>query len=688
MRPRHEVPAERYAEGVEALHLALAAARARALAPPPKLTLSQWAERYAVLSKETSAQTGRFVAFGYQKGVMDAITDPGVEQIVVKKSARVGYTKILDHAVGYYVHQDPSPMLLVQPRTEDAEDYSKTEISPMLRDTPVLAELCPDAKSRDTAQTILRKSFLSGSSLTLTGANSPGGFRRITVRVVIIDEADGMPVGGAGAEGDQVRLAFKRSETFWNRKLIVGSTPTRAGASRIDSLWEGSDQRRYHVPCPHCGTRQFLKWGGADVPYGVKWEKSEDGSHLPETAHYVCEGQACRIDPAELPWMDARGEWVASKPFRGVAGFHIWSGMSLFPNAAWPKLAEEWLEAKKHPLTLQTFVNLVLGEAYEDRGDVALSENTLAARTEIWAAEVPDGVALVTAGVDTQDGRFEVEFVGWGANEESWSLGYEIVDGDPDDPDTIASLDAVLNRRFVRADGHEFRVSAACIDSGGHRTQAVYAFSKSRLSRRIWAIKGEAARGGQRSPVWPTKRPSNRSKQSFKPIILGVNAAKDVIRSRLALEKPPYGVPCPGYMHFPSDRDINFFAQLLSENLVSETVGGTRVRLWKARPGRASEALDCRVYAYAALCGLLHAIGPRLNAIAAHICPSPGEPALPAPAIEDVAPVPDASYPQAAGFPPPVAAPLAQPRTSPPPAPPPRQPTRQELMRARVRRMA
>ena len=688
MRPRHEVPAERYAEGVEALHVALAKSRARALAPPPKLTLSEWAEKYAVLSKETSAQTGRFVAFGYQRGVMDAISDPAVEQVVVKKSARVGFTKILDHAIAYYLHQDPSPILVVQPRTEDAEDYSKTEISPMLRDTPVLAEICPNSKSRDGAQTILKKAFLNGSSLAMVGANSPGGFRRITVRLVFLDEVNGYPVGGAGAEGDQVKLAWKRAMSFWNRKLVLGSTPTISGASRISTAFDASDQRRYEVPCPHCGAKQFLKWGGADVPYGIKWERNEAGEHMPETAHYVCEGRGCRIEPAELAWMDARGEWKPTAKGRpGVVGFHIWAGMSLFPNAAWPKLVEEFLEAKRHPLTLQTFVNLVLGEDYEDRGDLALSENTLAARTEVWNAEVPDGVAILTAGVDTQDGRFECEVVGWGANEESWGIAHEVVDGDPDDPDTIARLSAFLQRKWKRADGVEFRVVAACIDSGGHRTQAVHNFSKANLSKKWWSIRGDPARGGMRSPVWPNKRPTNKTRQTHKPIVIGVNAAKDVIRSRLALPRPADGVPCPGYMHYPTDRDINFFAQMLAESLVTETVNGVRVKVWKKLSGRANEALDMRVYAYAALCGLAF-YGLKLNHLAAHVCPAPGEPAPPAPEPEDVAQVPDAPYPQAAHSPPPVAAPPAQPRPPAPPAPPPRQPTRQELMRAKIRRMA
>lgn len=600
-------PSDRYGRGRSALIAALAAARRENLQPPPKLTLSEWAETYGVLSRETSAQTGRFRAFGYQTGIMDAITDPTVETVTVMKSARVGYTKILDHVVGFFLHQDPSPILLVQPRVEDAEDYSKTEIAPMLRDTPVLAALAGDPKAKDSGQTILKKTLLNGASLTMVGANSPAGFRRITARVILFDEIDGYPAGGAGSEGDQIALGRKRGETFWNRKVVMGSTPTIKGLSRIERSWEESDQRYYHVPCPHCGAMQPLEWGGPETPHGIKWKKDAAGKGLPETVYYVCRANGCIIDEADKPGMIAAGDWIATKPFTGHAGFHIWAGYSLFVNAGWQHLVAEWLRVKDDPLARRTFYNLVLGEPYEDRGDKAFSEHKLAARAEVWAAEVPDGVAVLTAGGDVQDDRVEIEIVGWGRNEESWSIAHEVIEGDPDSATLWAQVDAVLKRIWHRADGRGFEVMAACIDSGGHHTQRVYDFAKERLGRRVWAIKGEAARSGLRSPVWPTKRPTARTKASYRPIILGVNAAKDVIRTRLHIEESG-----PGMMHFPADRDVNYFAQLTAERSVVKAVGGQRYRVWELLPGRRNEALDCRVYAYGALCGLLH-FGLKLN---------------------------------------------------------------------------
>ncbi|VVE29589.1 terminase [Pandoraea eparura] len=610
----------RYARGYDALHAGLLAARRENLLPPPKLTLSQWAERYAVLSRETSAQTGRFRAFGYQRGMLDAVTDPSVEKISVMKSARVGYTKLMDHAVGYFIHQDPSPILVVQPRVEDAESYSKTEIAPMLRDTPVLSVIAGDQKAKNSDQTILAKTFRNGASLTLVGANSPAGFRRITSRVVMFDEVDAYPVDGAGNEGDQIALGTKRSETFWNRKIVLGSTPTVKGYSRIEKSWGESDQRRYWVPCPHCGEFQVLEWGGPDTPHGMKWDKDENGKGLPESTYYVCKHNGCIVYEVDKADMIAAGEWRASKPFNSHAGFHIWAGYSLFPNASWPNLVAEWLRVKDDPLARQTFINLVLGEPYEDRGERALNEAKLVSRTEVWAAEVPDGVAVITAAGDVQDDRVEIETVGWGRNEERWSIDHAVFEGDPDSDELWGRVDAHLMRIWLRADGRPYEVMAACIDSGGHHTQKVYEFCKARIGRRIWAIKGESARRGARSPVWPTKKPTSRTKSSYRPVIIGVNAAKDVIRARLHIEEPG-----PGYMHFPADRDINYFAQLVSERSAKKMLNGQVFRIWELPPGRANEALDLAVYSYAALCGLMH-FGLRLNQRADEVAAPPSEP--------------------------------------------------------------
>lgn len=265
---------------------------------------------------------------------------------------------------------------------------------------------------------------------------------------------------------------------------------------------------------------------------------------------------------------------------------------------------------------------------------------------------MPDGVALLTAGIDTQDYRVEIEVVGWGRNEESWSIDYHVIDGEMSDPATQAELDKYLKRTFTRADGRPFSIEAACQDSGGHHTDAVYSFAKARLGRKVWAIKGESARTGFRNPVWPVKRPSSRSKKTFRPIIIGVNAGKDFIRS--ALHKT---APGPGYMHFnASDWDVAAFEQLTAERIEVEGEGAQKIRKWVPIPGRANERLDCRVYSYAALRGLIH-MGLKLNRRADHVAPSVADepeaeaaegsvtpPESPAPLVPDGRPKPPPGF--------------------------------------------
>ncbi|WP_242183106.1 phage terminase large subunit family protein [Sphingomonas sp. CARO-RG-8B-R24-01] len=587
-----------YADGTFRLADALADTRRRNLQPPPALTLSQWAARYAVLSAETSAQTGRFRAYAYQVGMMDAVTDPSVTRVTIMKSARVGYTKILDHVVGYYIHQDPSAMLVVQPRVEDAEDYSSTEIEPMLRDTPVLAEAVGDLKGKDAKQKLLKRVFRNGSSISFVGANSPGGFRRVTVRVVMFDEVDGYPVLGAGDDGDQIRLGERRAQTFWNRKIILGSTPLIKGESRIEKSYLRSDQRKFFVPCPQCGEHQVLEWGGPMMPYGMKWDRDAEGNGLPETAYYLCRN-GCIIRDVDKPEMLDRGEWRASAPFTGHAGFHIWTGYSLDPNASWPALVAEWLEVAHDPLERKTFFNLVLGEPYEERGERALSEDKLLERCEVWASEVPDGVAVITFGADVQPDRVEIEHVGWGRNEESWSIAYKVFRGDPNEPEFWNDIDAYLKREWLRSDGRPFVVAGGCIDTGGANTQAVYNFVKPRFRRNIWGIKGASEIGGVRKPIWPPTLQLAKTRGKYTPVQVGTTSAKDSIRSRLHQEKPG-----SGYMHFPADRDRNYFAQLTAERLVDKKGRGRTYKVWECPKNRANEALDCRVYAFAALVAL------------------------------------------------------------------------------------
>ncbi|QDP46580.1 MAG: putative terminase large subunit [Prokaryotic dsDNA virus sp.] len=510
------------------------------------------------------------------------MSDSDVEYISVMKSARVGYTKCLNIIVASCMAETPSNVMVVQPTISDAEGYSTSEIMPMLRDVPCLQGLVADSKNRDNSNTMLRKNF-SGGQLMLVGANSATGFRRVSVKVLCFDEVDGYPTT-AGAEGDQIKLGIRRTEYFHDRKIIMGSTPTLKGYSRIEDSFERSDKRRYFVPCPFCDHYQYLQWSR------IEWEKDK-----PKEAKYRCENEECDklIPHSKKRKMVERGEWRATAPFDGHAGFHIWAAYSFSPNATWGHLAVEFLEAKESGVeTLQTWVNTALGETWEDEANEGVDSHELANRKESYdASEVlPDGVVLITAGVDVQDDRLEVEILGIGRGEETWSLEYLTVIGDGGAESTWKELDEILRRTYVTPSGVELPITSACIDSGGHHTQSVYDFVRGKTARRIYAIKGMSSAG---KPM--VGRPSRTNKGKIPLIPLNTIAAKDLLFARLKLTEAG-----SGYCHFPSSYDDEYFAMLTAEKVATRYVKGVPKREY-IQIRKRNEALDCRVYAMAAL---------------------------------------------------------------------------------------
>lgn len=526
---------------------------------------------------------------------MDAVTDPTIQTVTVMKSARVGYTKMLDHVVGYFIHQDPAPVLVVQPRDVDARDYSETEIGPMLRDTPVLAAIAGDLGARASKQKIGKRIFRNGASTTFVGAESPNSFRRITARIIAFDEVDGYPSGGAGDDGDQIALGKKRAESFWNSKFILGSTPLVKGVSRIEKSWEESDQRRYYVPCPHCGAKQTLKWEN------FKWDKNEAGEHLPDTAHFRCEANGCRIEESSKRALINGGEWIAEKPFNGNAGFHIWTAYSLFPKAAWRFIAREWLEVYKDPLRKKSFINLTLGLPHQEVVNVADPE-ALKSRCEPYNWEtLPSDVQFVTVGADTHPGRLEVTFTGWGKDEEAWVARHEVLNGDASHLPVWKELDALLATPCETDDGRKLFAQAVCIDSAGHNSDMVYKFARERKRRRIYAIIGRG-NADLKSPrmIWP-KTASRTKNSGDKPYIIGVDTAKDELSTRLAI-MPHESNPTPRAVHFPAvGLSADYFDQLTAEHAVTRTESGKVSRKWEKKVvGGRNEAWDCLVYALAA----------------------------------------------------------------------------------------
>jgi phage terminase large subunit GpA-like protein len=630
-----------------------------ALRPPPKMRLSEWADAHFVLSAESSAEPGRWRTLAYQRGIMDAITDPNVERVSLKKSARIGYTKMVNAAIGYHVHQDPCPILVVQPTVEDAEGYSKEEIAPMVRDCEVLTDLVgaapprrgrpkkgakKDSITKTSAETILLKAF-PGGVLSMVGANSGRGLRRVSRRVVILDEVDGYPAS-AGNDGDPVKLAERRAEYYWNRKIIAGSTPLIAGTSRIDDLYEAGDRRRYYVPCPHCGHMDYLKWSGESGDASGHVMRFPDG---PASAHFECSSCHGKIEESSKREIIERGEWRAQGDFTGHASFHIWAAYSSSPNASWSQLVQEFLDAKSDPLKLKTFVNTVLGETWQERGDAPDWERLFNRRETYKIGTVPDGPIILTAGVDVQKDRFVYEVVGWGANKESWSIDAGEIFGDTALEATWGKLDdELLARAYLGTDGAAYTISMLAVDSG-YNTQMAYAWSRG--NPRAMAVKGASgARAmllGSPSKVDLTIGGKRIARgQRLWPV--GGDVAKSELYGFLRLTLGEGGEAPSGYCHFPEHGEW-YFKQLTSEHLVTIVNRKTRQtrREWHVLPNRENHILDARVYARAAAARLrIDQIGAAQRAkapVAKAHAPAAAPPPKSPPPVPDAPPLPQAS---------------------------------------------
>lgn len=518
--------------------------------------------------------------------MMDAVNEPGVREVVFMTSAQIGKTEILNNILGYFVHQDPSPILFIQPTLEMAEAWSKDRLAPMIRDTEALGGLFKDAKTRNSDNTLLHKKF-TGGHLTMAGANSPSSLASRPIRIVLLDEEDRYP-SSAGAEGDPGSLAQKRTTTFWNRLMVSASTPTIEGESKIDTRYQQSDMRRFHVPCPHCKKFQVLSWSQ------LKFDKK-----APEaTTYYECEHCQAQLNESDKLWMLARGEWWASAPFNGVAGFHISELYS--PWVRWSEMVASFLKAKRLPETLKVWVNTSLGETWKEATE-GIDASGLLGRKENWGRVAPAGVLAITAGVDVQDDRLEAEVIGWGVGQESWSLQYHVIHGDPAQNKVWDDLDKVLGQTIQRADGSVMPVLAACVDTGGHHTQKVYEYCKRREHARVYAVKGASTAG---KPL--VSKFSKANKLRVKLFTLGTDTAKQMIYSRLKVHQPG-----PSYCHFPADYPEEYFQQLTAERIQTKFINGHPTRIWVMPKGKRNEALDCRVYGLAAL----HIANPNLDAL-------------------------------------------------------------------------
>lgn len=573
----------------------LAALVGERLKPPPVLSVSEWADTYRVLP-DSSAEPGRWRTerTPYLRDIMDAFSDDDVETVVFMAAAQIGKSECLLNVLGYFIDQDPSPILFVQEGDRAAAEFSKERIAPMIRLCKRLRGKVATAKSRDSGNTIESKDF-PGGHLGITGAGTPGKLARRPRRVVLFDEVDKYPAS-AGVEGDPIDLGVKRTTTFWNKKIGIVSTPTIKGHSRIETAYEDSDQRRYEVPCPHCGAYQALKWSG------VEWEKGSDGGHLPETAQYRCTACEELIPESAKPGMLAAGKWVAEYPDRPSCGFRLSALYS--PWVSWSDIAAEFLESKAYPERLKAFINSRLAETYEERGEAPQWEILYRRRESYPLGTCPEGVMFLTAGADVQQDRVEVAVWGWGIDKESWLVDHRVFPGKTLDPDTWEPVTAMLHETFPKEAGGDLPIAMLAIDTG-YDVGSVVEWNHRVGDQRIMLIKG-----GNWQNNWGSVIGTNPSRSDvtidgksvgYRLWIVGGALIKQETYGFLQQPEPleedePFP---PGYVHIPHvDRET--VQSLVSEDLVTKTDRkGFTKRVWEKKRAR-NEQLDMRVYARAA----------------------------------------------------------------------------------------
>jgi phage terminase large subunit GpA-like protein len=559
------------------------------LRPPSRVPLSDWADRYRVLSSESSAEPGQWITdkAPYERAIMDAISDPFCPRICVQKASQVGITdSAILNPIGYYMDEDPCPMLVVQPTIELAEAFSTDRLAPMLRDSPRLRGRVADPKSRDSGNTLRRKSF-KGGFIAIGGANSAASLSGRPVRVLLLDDADRYPAS-AGTEGNPLQLAIARTSAFWNRKVVIVSSPGIRGVSHIEREMAQSTCEYWYLPCPECGMFQTLEW---------------DRIRFSDLTHRCLQ---CNEYSPKYRWLAGDGQWRSHRPKdkRGnkvlTRGFYL-SGL-YNPWIEWDILISEFVRAvhaheEGDIEPLKAFRNTRLGLLFEEQGQ-KVEVDLYNTRREEYIAEIPDGVLALTAGIDVHERQINYEIVGWGKGRESWGIEYGMLDGDPREEYVWNLLDeAVYRRTFETTDGKKMRVRRMCVDSG-YASDFVYAYTKSRQTHGVISIKGE---GGLGKPFIKGAGTLTKSNQA-RLITIGVDAGKEEIVNRLIVDQVG-----PGFCHFPKLRnnepargyDEEYFKGLTAERRIVKSKHGFRTYIWIKRLSQRNEPFDCRNYALA-----------------------------------------------------------------------------------------
>lgn len=557
------------------------------LNPPEALSITEWADKYRVLPNVSSSESGpwRTSRFPFLKEIMDELSpESAFQTVAVIKGAQLGFTEIAVNWMLYTIAHNPGPMMYVQKTIDTVERFSKQRLTPSIEACPSVSSQLQTEKSRgETSNTIRMKSF-AGGVIILGGANSAASLRSAPIQYLILDEEDSYELD-IEEEGSPSEIAIRRTSNFPNRKILRISTPTVKEISKIDALFLEGDQRRFYVPCPFCNFEQVIYWAS------IKWD--ENGVGEPENCRMICNSCGEQIEERYKTDMLYKGKWVKERPGRSIASFQISSLYSPLGFYSWQDAATDFLKAQRNfdKAALKVFVNTVLGESWNE-SNRSLDSHGVEVRKENYPCDVPLDVKVLTAGVDVQDDRIEVEVCGFGVAQESWSIEYAVFMGNTELHDVWNQLDLFLQKNYAHESGNNIGVSVVAVDSG-HRARLVYLFCREREFRRFFPVKG---RDGFGQGI--LHRPKKRNEDGVWLFNVYVDEVKSKVYSQLTIENSG-----PGYCHFPNRPEYtsDYFKMLTAEQLVTAQKGGHKKLSWYLPKGRRNEALDCRVYAIAAL---------------------------------------------------------------------------------------
>jgi phage terminase large subunit GpA-like protein len=538
--------------------------------------LAAWIEASIRLPEGLTAEPGAIKLWPWQREIADCICNPELERVTLMKPARVGFTSLLTASIAYHVVHEPAPILCLLPTEADCRDFLVSDVEPLFDASPVLQGRLPTPTTagRSSRNTLLHRIY-PGGSLKCVAGKAPRNLRRHTCRILLIDEADAIEVT---AEGDPITLAERRTLSFGNRKIIVGSTPLQESTSHVARCYAESDQRVFEVPCPSCGAFSELLWPDMTWPDGK-----------PELAAWRCPQCSELVPENRKRKMVLAGYWRVTRPdVKGHAGFRLNALVSLLPNASWAKLAAEYETVKYDSDRLMVFTNTLLGQPWAETAD-EIDDEALAARAEGFDLDhIPAEVLALTIGADCQDDRIELTALGHARDGGVLVLGHMTVWGSALEEDTWAEVDKILRQRFRHPHGGQLKIDAAVIDAGdGGHYDGVMRFCNARLSRRVLAGKGVA--GFARPMLQATKTKKGRL------FIVGVDNIKTQIISRLARGRT---------IRFSHTLDATYYEQLASERRVVRLARGRPVVRFERKPGMRAEALDCMVLGLAAKAAL------------------------------------------------------------------------------------